>query len=805
MKYVAASALFGALLLTSCTQSPQKLVEAGNRYHDKKKFTEASILYQKAITKDKTNAEAYYRQGINLLDSGDVNGAVQYLRRAVDLKPSNTDAAGKLAEIYILAYANNPDKFKTYVPDIEDLIGKINKYQPDSFSGARLEGLYDLAKHDPDKALQAFDKANKLKPYSPDVVTWYAETLYNAGHKQEAETLERDMLAHDKKWGPAYDFLFLNYSRQADQDQRAGDQTKAAFERQKAKEVLEERVQNDPTSAVAIENLANYKVLLSDYPGAEATMKRVMADPKAFPGRFQLMGDFYFRNRKYDEALQQYQTGINQDSKHAVQYRERIVSLDQAMNRPKDALDLARSVAKENPKNLQATETYAALLLQTSSRDAMPKVLNEIKDLSKANPNDPVLRLDLARAYYETSDRDKALAEAQEALQQETKAAQTAVPRRLPRSGLIENCRVVIGRVLEDQGQHAKSLDQANLILQSQPGNPDARLMKARAMVGMGQANQALPDLQTLVQQYPKAGEARLELARVYLSRGELDKATAQYQQFSKDFPGDLRGEVGLQSVKLAEGKPEDGIKALQDLIAKHPNDLPLRYQLAAFQVQSGMQIARKDREKAKQFYQEAANNYKEILKTTHNSADLWLRLGVLQRELGQNDAALASFQQASIADPHNSAALLNEGMLHEFMGNKKEALATYNKVLGIDPDNPIALNDVAFLNAEAGTNLDQAMTFAEKAKQRIPNSPEISDTLGYVYYQKNLNNQALQIFRELVSAHEDNATFRLHLAMALEKSGEKGAARDEARKALQLATQPQLQTQIKTFLNQLG
>jgi tetratricopeptide (TPR) repeat protein len=379
------------------------------------------------------------------------------------------------------------------------------------------------------------------------------------------------------------------------------------------------------------------------------------------------------------------------------------------------------------------------------------------------------------------------------------------VPRRLPRPAVIDNCRLVIGRVYEDQGQHAKSLDQANLILQSQPGNPDARLMRARAMVGLGQADQVLPELQALVRQWPKAGDARLELARVYLSRRELDKASAEYQQFSNDFPNDLRGKVGLQSVKLAEGKPDEGIKGLQDLLAQHPNDLPLRYQLAAFEVQSGMQVAPKDRDKAKQLYQQAADTYKEILKTTHNAADVWLRLGILQRELGQYDAALASFQQASTADPHNSAALLNEGMLYEFMGNKKEALAAYNKVLGVDPENPIALNDVAFLNAEAGVNLDQAMTFAEKAKQRVPNSPEISDTLGYVYYQKNLNTQALQIFRDLVSAHEQNPTFRLHLAMALEKSGEKGAARDEARKALQFATQPQLQTQIKTFLNQLG
>ncbi len=46
-------------------------------------------------------------------------------------------------------------------------------------------------------------------------------------------------------------------------------------------------------------------------------------------------------------------------------------------------------------------------------------------------------------------------------------------------------------------------------------------------------------------------------------------------------------------------------------------------------------------------------------------------------------------------------------------MNRKKEAADLYNQALGIDPNNAAALNNLAFLNAEAGTNLDQAMSFA--------------------------------------------------------------------------------------------
>ena len=108
---------------------------------------------------------------------------------------------------------------------------------------------------------------------------------------------------------------------------------------------------------------------------------------------------------------------------------------------------------------------------------------------------------------------------------------------------------------------------------------------------------------------------------------------------------------------------------------------------------------------------------------------------GTLQRQLGQNQQALNSFEQASKINPKDTNALLSQGMLLETLGKGSQASAIYNRVLGIDPENPLALNNIAFMNAEQGTNLDQAMTFAERAKKRVPNSPDISDTLGLRLY----------------------------------------------------------------------
>lgn len=785
MKHFLALAPLCALLLsTACTQSPQKLVAAGNRYHDKQKYNEASILYQKAISKDKTYGEAYYREGLNLLDTHDLVGASKFLRRAIDLQPDNVDAEAKLADIYLSAYATDPRKFKSLLPEIQDLDAKILQHNANSFNGLRLQALLYLAANDKDKALETFAKANRIKPHSPDVVWWYAQALAGSGRPQDAEALVRDMLQSDPKWSRGYDFLFRLYAREDD--------------KQKAEAVLRERVQRDPSSVVGFQNLAMYLVASNRYPEGEAVIKRILDDPKTFPSGHEVVGDFYFRFRKYDQALQQYQAGLKDDPKNSVHYQEGMVGVYQSTGRSDEALKLAKSVVDKNPKDPIANEVYASMLLQTGTAGSASKSIEELKALVQNSPNDGALHLDLARAYFGTNQMDKSLNEALDAMQYEAK-------RQVPRGTVLTIARTMAARIYEDRGEHAKALDQANILLQANPKNPDARLIRDRALIGSNEAAQAESDLQSLVQEVPQMKDAHLQLANLYMNQKQFDKASTQFDQVWKSNPPDLRGFVGLQMVKLAQGKGDEASRALEDLVQKNPKNVPLRYQLAVFQTTAGAQAAKANPAHAKDLFQEAAENYKEILKSNANSTDVWMRLGVLQRQLGQYDAALASFEQASTADSHNPGAPLNQALLLEAMGKRKEAAAAYGKVLAIDPENPLALNNLAFMNAENGTNLDQAMTFAERAKKKVPNNPDVSDTLGYVYYQKNLNSEALQIFRQLVQQSPQNPTFHYHLAMALEKEGDKQAAKDEAQKALKISSQPDQQNKIRSFLSQLG
>jgi predicted Zn-dependent protease len=83
---------------------------------------------------------------------------------------------------------------------------------------------------------------------------------------------------------------------------------------------------------------------------------------------------------------------------------------------------------------------------------------------------------------------------------------------------------------------------------------------------------------------------------------------------------------------------------------------------------------------------------------------------------------------------------------------------------------------------------LDEALSFANKGLHNVSDptiKKSLSDTLGWIYLKKNMNDSALQIFETLVKNDPRNATFRYHLASTLYQKGDKKQARAELEAAL--------------------
>jgi predicted Zn-dependent protease len=122
-----------------------------------------------------------------------------------------------------------------------------------------------------------------------------------------------------------------------------------------------------------------------------------------------------------------------------------------------------------------------------------------------------------------------------------------------------------------------------------------------------------------------------------------------------------------------------------------------------------------------------------------------------------------------------------------------------------VKPDNIAALNNLAYLDAEEGVDLDQALAHAQRAQQRMPDDPNVQDTLALVYIRKNLTNDGVRMLRDLVNRNPDNPAFHLHLALALYQKGDRPSAKRELQAAAHHNPDPKQQDKIKELLAKIG
>jgi len=172
--------------------------------------------------------------------------------------------------------------------------------------------------------------------------------------------------------------------------------------------------------------------------------------------------------------------------------------------------------------------------------------------------------------------------------------------------------------------------------------------------------------------------------------------------------------------------------------------------------------------------------------------------LAALYIQSNQQDRAIAQYQKIISLRPENATPYVLIGMLEDQRKNYDVAADNYRKALEKDPTSVIAANNLAWLYATTGKgNLDEAVRLAQGAVQKSPNVSGFVDTLGWVYYKKNLHSAAVEQLRKAIFLNEAEArltngapaaSYHYHLGMALKEKGDKEESRRELQTAIKLA-----------------
>jgi tetratricopeptide (TPR) repeat protein len=767
--------------LASCSRDPNVVkkhyLESGNKYFDKGRYKEASIQYRNALKRDPKYGAAHYKLALVNLKSGDIGGAVSSLRRAVELihddQPDHWDAVVKLTEIY-LAFAKGE---KQYMDDAKDFIAGLLKRDPNSFDGHRLLGdlnyskateAYRNKKNDEGRAFLVeaaaeYRQADGIKPGQQGVSMQLARVLAAEGDFAGSKTVYRRVIAKDKTYQYAYTELYRLFLFQ----NKTGD----------AEQVLKLAFANNPKQYGFLELLARHYYGLQRRDEMVSVLNQIKSHARDFEQAYQTVGDFYLRMGDGDSAIREYKEGIAKDVKKKATYQKRVIEVLMRQGKRSEAAEINSQILKENPKDNDARGLAATFLLDKGD---ISKALAELQAVVTSAPDNPVSRYNLGRAHAARGEYEQARQQFQKAIE-------------LRPDYIL--ARLAMAQLQVARQEFDAALKTAEAVLQIDKGNVNARLIESAALMGQKKFGDSRVMLDAMLKASPGSPDVLFQLGVVNLAENRYKEAEDAFRRAYQLNPANSRGLLGIVETNMAQNKTEEALKLLQAESDKAPARIDLLLAMANTAVRSGK-------------YDFAVATYNRILAQMDKSfkpGDIYARIGEAYRRKGDANAAIQALQKARETLPDNALVLATLGLVLDGASRKPEARKFYEATLTLEPDNAVVLNNLAFLLAETGGDLNDALTKAQRAKTVRPELNEISDTLGWIYLKKGLADSAIEMFKELVAKEPHHATYRYHLGMAYMQKGDKTRAMEQLKEALKVNPTPAEKNQIEQLITRLG
>jgi Flp pilus assembly protein TadD len=177
----------------------------------------------------------------------------------------------------------------------------------------------------------------------------------------------------------------------------------------------------------------------------------------------------------------------------------------------------------------------------------------------------------------------------------------------------------------------------------------------------------------------------------------------------------------------------------------------------------------------------------KKAVALNANNLEAYGTLASLYARTGRLADATREFETIVSKRPDNVAAQTLLGMMLDMQDRDADARKRYEEALQRDPNAAVAANNLAWLMAEGGDNLDEALRLAQVAKAALPKVHQVSDTIGWIYYKKGAADLAVPHFKEAVDLEPKNASYHLHLGLSYAKTWDIKNAKESIERALSL------------------
>ncbi len=228
---------------------------------------------------------------------------------------------------------------------------------------------------------------------------------------------------------------------------------------------------------------------------------------------------------------------------------------------------------------------------------------------------------------------------------------------------------------------------------------------------------------------------------------GENEAAIEEYKQAIHFDPKSYSAHLHLGIDYTRLGRLAMSVDELTVASKLNPEDLKTHYFLALVY-------------STRNEFDKAAGEYELILKhfsqADPENIEIYGYLGQLYYSQKKYQKAVDQFEKILSLDPQNSEVMYLLGSLYLELDKRPKALELFKQSIAADSMNDGSLNSLGYVYAEDGINLEEALTLVKRALEIKPNSGAYFDSLGWVYYKKEMYPQALESLQKANALLED-------------------------------------------------
>jgi tetratricopeptide (TPR) repeat protein len=534
------------------------------------------------------------------------------------------------------------------------------------------------------------------------------------------------------------------------------------------------------------------------------------------------VGEAYSYEGNHQKAIESFKSVLIYDAE-SVSVKVRLAQEYLKSGLISEALSSAQQIVSKHPKHAQGHLLLANIYSATKQYQ---KALPEYEKVSQLDKENKEVFIYIGAIQSELKNYGAAVITFQKLIKDPDFSAKHLI-------------HMYIGRIYIDQAlliQHnkyqpkyvslmTKAKESLLSALKEKPSYIEAASTLAQVFIQMEQKKNAITALKDFHAKNGMQQKTAELLIQLYLEDDKFDEAYEQLTAFEEVSNDPLTTKMRLALILIQKKMYAPAAQKLEEILRSAPESDKARFYLGA--VYEEMQkdalaiVHFKQVPVVSSFYQEAVSHAAYLMK---NNGQLNEAI-VLVSDAIKNDKAnipiyslyvalldeKGEYKQAQVflidtmkKYPENPQLRFYYGSLFDRLGNKQEVINQMKLVIQIDANHVQALNYLAYTLAELNIEMDDAETHALRAVKLEPNDPYILDTLGWIYYKKNKNKEAIQVLEAAYRKKPTVSIIAEHLGDAYLKEAMPEKARVMYQKAIDLESDQKKVSEIQTKLSSL-